>query len=105
MDAGDSECAAVQSAAGSYYRPGTYFGDRQGIVPIPPQHGKAKEGRKSFRGNPIALEMPARGKHGKPRTGFPPFPPPLEITQTRRDSHISTAPTNTYIYKSSEAKP
>ena len=23
--------------------------------------------------------MTVRGKHGKPRTGFPPFPPPLEI--------------------------
>src|ERR1700722_1047124 len=97
MDAGDSQCSAVQSAAGSHYRSSAYFGDRQGIVPIPPQRGKAKEGRKSFRGNPIAMEMTARGKHGKPRAGFPPFPPPLEITRTQRDSHISTAPMTTYI--------
>src|SRR5277367_650380 len=41
--------------------------------------------------------MPARGKHGKPRTGFPPFPPSLEISQKRRDSHIPTASTTTYI--------
>src|ERR1039457_5824859 len=97
MDAGDSQCAAVQGSAGSHYRPGAHFGDRQGILPIPPQHGKAKEGRKSFRDKPIAMEMPVRGKHGKPRACFPLFPPPLEITQTRRDSHISTAPTTTYI--------
>src|SRR6185369_1647288 len=97
MDAGNSECAAVQGAVGSHHRPGTHFGDRQGIVPIPPQHGKAKEGRKSVRAKPIAMEMTARGKHGKPRAGFPPFPPSLEITQTRRDSHISTAPTASYI--------
>jgi hypothetical protein len=41
--------------------------------------------------------MPARGKHGKPRTGFPPFPPSLEIPHKRRDSHIPTASTTTYI--------
>jgi hypothetical protein len=35
--------------------------------------------------------MPVRGKHGKPNPGFPPFPPPLEIPQTQRDSHIPTA--------------
>src|SRR6476660_8574213 len=97
MDAGDSECAAVQGAVGSHHRPGTYSGDRQGIVPISPQHGKAEERRKSYRGKPIAMEMTARGKHGKPRAGFPHFPPSLEITQTRRDSHISTAPTAAYI--------
>jgi hypothetical protein len=27
--------------------------------------------------------MPARGKHGKPKAGFPPFPPSLE---SRKDS-------------------
>ena len=42
--------------------------------------------------------MPARGKHGKPKPGFPPFPPPLEIPQERRDSHIPTASTTTYMY-------
>src|SRR4051812_12957899 len=97
MDAGDSECATVQGATGPHYRPGTYFGDRQGIVPIPPQHGKAEERRKSYRGKPIAMEMTACGKQGKPRAGFPPFPPSLEITQNRRDSHIPTAPTASYI--------
>jgi hypothetical protein len=37
------------------------------------------------------VEMTVRGKPGKPKTGFPPFPPPLEIPRNRRDSHISTA--------------
>ena len=37
--------------------------------------------------------MPARGKHGKPTSGFPPFPPPLNIPQLRQDVHIPTAPT------------
>src|SRR5580704_14379866 len=96
MDAGDSQCSAVQSAAGSHYGSSAYFGDRQGIVPIPPHAGQAKERRETFRGNPIAVEMPARGKHGKPGAGFPPFPPPLEITRTQRDSHISTAPMTIY---------
>jgi hypothetical protein len=39
------------------------------------------------------VEMSARGKHGKPNAGFPPFPPPLGIPQNRRDSHIPTAST------------
>src|SRR4051794_20900259 len=37
--------------------------------------------------------MLARGKHGKPTSAFPPFPPSLNIPQQRRDIHISTAPT------------
>src|SRR3954466_11665001 len=42
--------------------------------------------------------MPARGKPGKPRAGFPPFPQSLESPQTRRPSHIPPASTaNTYI--------
>ena len=36
--------------------------------------------------------MPARGKHGKPTSGFPLFPLPLNISQHRRDVHIPTAP-------------
>jgi len=33
--------------------------------------------------------MPVRGKHGKPKSGFPPFPPPLEI---RENGGIPTFP-------------
>jgi len=44
------------------------------------------------------VEMPVRGKHGKPNPGFPPFPPPLEITLKRRDSHIPTASTTVRMY-------
>src|ERR1035441_9420306 len=47
MDASDSQCAAVQGSAGSHYRSSAYFGDRQGVIPIPPQHGKAKEGART----------------------------------------------------------
>ncbi len=32
------------------------------------------------------------GKRGKPKAGFPPFPPPLEIPQNPRDSHFSHSP-------------
>ena len=39
-------------------------------------------------GNRKAVEMTGRGKRGKPKTGFPLFPPPLEIAS---DSHIPTA--------------
>jgi hypothetical protein len=35
------------------------------------------------------MEMPPRGKRGKPNCGFPLFPPRLEIAE-RRDSHIPT---------------
>jgi hypothetical protein len=39
-------------------------------------------------GNRKAVEMTGRGKRGKPKTGFPLFPPPLEIAS---DFHIPTA--------------
>jgi hypothetical protein len=38
------------------------------------------------------MEMPRRGKRGKPNGGFPPFPTALGNRQ-RRDFHISTGPT------------
>ena len=38
-------------------------------------------------GSPKALEMTGRGKRGKPKTGFPPFPPPLEIAPRFPHSH------------------
>jgi DNA replication protein DnaC len=38
-------------------------------------------------------KKPGRGKRGKPKAGFPPFPPPLEIPQNPRDSTFPTAPT------------
>jgi hypothetical protein len=37
-------------------------------------------------------KKPGRGKGGKPKAGFPPFPPPLEIPQNPRDSHFSHSP-------------
>ena len=37
-------------------------------------------------------EKPVRGKRGKPKAGFPPFPPPLEIAHNPRDSHFSHSP-------------
>src|SRR3954454_23152868 len=39
--------------------------------------------------------MTVRGKHGKPKAGFPPFPLPWEIPQNRRDFHIPTASATT----------
>jgi hypothetical protein len=35
---------------------------------------------------------PVRGKRGKPKAGFPRFPPPLEIAHNPRDSHFSHSP-------------
>src|ERR1051326_4306698 len=37
--------------------------------------------------------MTARGKPGKPKAGFPPFPPSLESPHEQRASHIPTAST------------
>jgi hypothetical protein len=34
-------------------------------------------------------KKPGGGRGGKPKAGFPPFPPPLEIPQNPRDSHFS----------------
>jgi hypothetical protein len=38
-------------------------------------------------------KKPVRGKRGKPKAGFPRFPPPLEIQQNPLDSHFSHSPT------------
>jgi hypothetical protein len=37
-------------------------------------------------------KKPGGGKRGKPKAGFPPFPPPLETPQNPRDSHFSHSP-------------
>jgi hypothetical protein len=37
-------------------------------------------------------KKPGRGKGGKPKTGFPPFPPPLEIQHNPLDFHFSHSP-------------
>jgi hypothetical protein len=37
-------------------------------------------------------KKPVRGKRGKPKAGFPRFPPPLEIAHNPRDSHFSHSP-------------
>jgi len=43
------------------------------------------------------MEMPRRGKRGKPNGGFPTFPTALGNRQ-RRDSHISTGPATACFY-------
>src|ERR1700677_1979899 len=42
-------------------------------------------------------KKPGRGKRGKPKAGFPPFPPPLEIQHNPLDFHFPTAPTTAGI--------
>ena len=50
--------------------------------------------------------MTARGKPGKPKAGFPPFPPSLESPQNQRPSHIPTASTNgPYIKTTKQGRP
>ena len=60
-------------------------------------HGPHCLGRYTAQGTALATtEMPARRAVEKTRGGKvikPTFPPPLEIPQTPRDSHFSTAPT------------
>src|SRR4051812_39090651 len=65
--------------------------------------GRRKEPKHSRK---RAVEMPTRGKHGKPTSAFPPFPPSLNIPQHRRDAHIPTAPTiHPYIRSGSKPCP
>ena len=87
VDAGDPERAALQSAAGSNHRSGSHPGDRHGILSLPPNRRKAKERSQSSTDADQAVEMPVRGKPGKPKPGFPPFPPPLEIAPRFPHSH------------------
>ena len=50
--------------------------------------------------------MTARGKPGKPKAGFPPFPPSLESPQKQRAFHIPTAPTTgPYLTKTKHGRP
>src|SRR5947208_9252966 len=50
--------------------------------------------------------MTARGKPGKPKAGFPLFPPSLESPQKQRASHIPTAPTTApYLTKTKHGRP
>src|SRR5947208_7050890 len=50
--------------------------------------------------------MTARGKPGKPKAGFPLFPPSLESPQKQRASHIPTAPTTSpYLTKTKHGRP
>jgi hypothetical protein len=37
-------------------------------------------------------KKPGRGERGKPKAGFPPFPPPLEIPQKPAGFHFSHSP-------------
>src|SRR6476661_3778764 len=94
MDAGDSECQVVQSTAGPHHRSSPHFGNRHGIVPIPPDDGQTEERRKIPGGNQIAMEMTALGKHGKPNPGFPPSHRPWKSRKTRA---ISTFPASTTV--------
>jgi hypothetical protein len=48
--------------------------------------------KKQKRGAAGLWKKPVRGKRGKPKAGFPPFPPPLEIAHNPRDSHFSHSP-------------
>src|ERR1039458_8734918 len=43
--------------------------------------------------------MTDSGKPGKPKAGFPPFPPSLESPQKQRASHIPTASTTSPYLK------
>ena len=53
---------------------------------ITPQRYRATQVRSGETKNaaPVGLwKKPVRGKGGKPKAGFPPFPPPLESRTTR----------------------
>jgi len=49
--------------------------------------------------------MPARGKPGKPRAGFPPFPPFLEARKSGGLPHSHSLDDCTYIRKNQEGRP
>ena len=62
-----------------------YPGNRYGILSLPP-HGRPAEERSQTELTQ-AVEMTVRGKPGKPKAGFPLFPPPLEIASRFPHSH------------------
>ena len=55
------------------------------IASAEPRKNKRREPSRNDTGQ--AVEMTVRGKPGKPKSGFPPFPPPLEIASRFPHSH------------------
>ncbi len=86
VDAGHPERATLQSAAGSNHRSSSHPGDGHRILSLPPNRGKTKEGSQAAMTS-AAVEMTVRGKPGKPKSGFPPFPTALEIASRFPHSH------------------
>ena len=74
------------------YRSGEEDGGRENQVVAPVQKRVTGSTALRMRGKP-GCGNDGRWKAWKPKAGFPPFPPPLEISHTTRDSHISTAST------------
>src|ERR1019366_3834164 len=74
--------------------------------PIAPTFSRPARNRTDSGGKQqnLAVEMTGRGKRGKPKNGFPLFPPPLEIPQKQRDSHIPTATAAVLILTGRQSK-
>src|SRR4030088_2490792 len=90
MDAGDSERAALQGAAGSHHRPCSHSGDRHGVIPVPTDRGKAEERSQTD------LRPESRGNDGpwkawKTKSRFSTLPTALGNRWS--DFHIPTAST------------
>ena len=76
MDAGHSECPAVQGAAGSNHRSSPHSGDRHGILPLPPNHRQTEERSKTAR-RKISCGNAGPWKAWKTKTRFSTLPTAL----------------------------
>src|SRR3954465_14634761 len=67
MDPGDSECAAVQGAAGSDYGSSSHSGDRNGIVSLPAD-ARQREERRETAGGEMSCGNDGRWKDWKAKS-------------------------------------
>jgi hypothetical protein len=88
------QCVVVQSATRSHHGPGANSGNRDRIISLPPHGREAEEGSQSELSRK-AVEMPGRGKGGKPNPRF--FTLSTALGNPCRDSPIPTASTTVPI--------
>ena len=95
VDAGDSERATLQSAAGSHHRPRAYPGDRHGILSFPPNGGEEEGSQSKLTGPGYGNDGTVESLENQDQV----FHPSHRPWKSLRDSHIPTASTTVPIYK------
>src|SRR5215212_9114091 len=92
MDPGDTECAALQGAAGSDHGSRTHSGDGNGIISLPADASQREERRENGRGE-MSCGNDGPWKAWKAKSRLPTLSTVLGKPQKTAASHIPTAST------------